>query len=578
MPTETRQCRKCTTQFIIEPQDFEFYAKVKVPPPTFCPDCRMQRRMAFRNERSLYKDNCDLCKKAIVSTFSQDKPFTVYCRDCWNSDKWDPTEYGRDYDFKQSFFEQFHDLMKVVPRVNFSLAGIAINSEFTNFCVNVKDVYLSVSTLDSENVIYSRFIDNGKDVLDCTNSKKIERCYENIDATNNYLCNFVIQTRDSSESNFLYDCVNCQACFMSSNLRNKQYVFRNKQRTKDQYLQLLKENDTGDYRKLEVLYVEFEALVKSSLHKFANVVKAVNSSGDNIENAKNSHVVFDSFNIENVKFSIRVPGGKDVYDLYGGARSELLYEGTAMGLDSNNCQFGYISPTNSNSQYIDWCKNCSDVFGSVGLQKKQYCIFNKQYSKEAYFELKEKIIAQMKEVPFVDPSGNQYRFGEFFPICFSYFAYNETLAAEYFPMTKEAALAAGYQWRDPDPSPHKQTLSAANLPNHINDTTESVLKEVLGCTGCGKSYKIIKQEFDLLKASGVALPRLCADCRYWHRFSQRNPLKLWQRNCLCGQSKWQNKAEHFHGAGKCPNEFQTPYAPERPEVVYCEQCYQAEVI
>ena len=31
------------------------------------------------------------------------------------------------------------------------------------------------------------------------------------------------------------------------------------------------------------------------------------------------------------------------------------------------------------------------------------------------------------------------------------------------------------------------------------------------------------------------------------------------------------------GGGKCTNEFETSYAPERPEIVYCESCYQKEV-
>ena len=43
-------------------------------------------------------------------------------------------------------------------------------------------------------------------------------------------------------------------------------------------------------------------------------------------------------------------------------------------------------------------------------------------------------------------------------------------------------------------------------------------------------------------------------------------------------SDYQNTVEHSHHKGKCPNEFETSYAPDRPEIVYCEQCYQAEVI
>ena len=45
---------------------------------------------------------------------------------------------------------------------------------------------------------------------------------------------------------------------------------------------------------------------------------------------------------------------------------------------------------------------------------------------------------------------------------------------------------------------------------------------------------------------------------------------------MCNGKRYQNTAKHQHD-GQCPNEFETSYAPERPEIVYCEACYNAEV-
>ena len=56
MSQEIKQCQNCKQNFVIEPEDFEFYEKVKVPAPTFCPECRFQRRTAFRNERKLFRN------------------------------------------------------------------------------------------------------------------------------------------------------------------------------------------------------------------------------------------------------------------------------------------------------------------------------------------------------------------------------------------------------------------------------------------------------------------------------------------------------------------------------------------
>ncbi len=72
------QCKKCQVDYKITEKDQKFYKKLDVPEPLECPDCRQQKRLAYRNERVLYKRKCDKCSKSIVSTFSSDKSFPVY--------------------------------------------------------------------------------------------------------------------------------------------------------------------------------------------------------------------------------------------------------------------------------------------------------------------------------------------------------------------------------------------------------------------------------------------------------------------------------------------------------------------
>ena len=115
MTKETKQCKSCKTEFAITPDDLTFYEKVQVPAPTWCPECRKQRRLSWRNNINLYPRNCDMCKKRIVSIYATNKPMPVYCNSCWWSNKWDPMEYGTDYDFSKPFFEQFNKLQSRVP-------------------------------------------------------------------------------------------------------------------------------------------------------------------------------------------------------------------------------------------------------------------------------------------------------------------------------------------------------------------------------------------------------------------------------------------------------------------------------
>jgi len=600
MNVEKRMCQNCKREFTITPDDFAFYSKIKVPPPTFCPDCRLQRRMTFRNERSLYKRTCDLCKKPFVSMYSPDKSFTVYCKECWYSDNWDPLQYGQEYDWNKPFFTQFRELMHKVPRIGIMHIHTNVNADYANYVADSKNVYLSQSVIaKSENVYYSRNIDTGKDIFDCFYLKESERCYEALDCSRIYQSRYLVRSRDCINSAFLFDCVNCQNCFMSMNLRNKQYVIRNAQYSKGEYEKAMEKVNLGGYSNRELLQTEFVVLMQRALHKFGNLVKTTDCTGDNVENSKNVKTSFAVYDSENSKFLTRVLGAADCYDITGAGHPELVYEAVAVGYESYNSRFLNHGDATGESLYCDWCQSCENLFGCISIRKKKYCILNKQYSEMEYKDLVPKIIAHMNEVPYIDGKGRVYKFGEFFPIELSPFGHNETFAQEYFPLTREKTIAQGYPWHEPEPLPYAPTIKAADIPDDVRDALDSLMSEIIACGDCGRAYRIVKPEFEFLKRERIALPRKCERCRYRDRFDLRNPLKLWHRRCCCnGASRgmdhasreaeshtshgpwsvYQNMVAHFHGETPCLNEFETSYAPERVEVVYCEQCYNAEIV
>ena len=583
MASETKNCQNCKNDFVIEPEDFEFYESIKVPPPTFCPRCRHQRRLVIRNERTLYKGECDMCKKSMISMYSPDKPFTVYCRECWFSDKWSPLDYGVDYDWSKPFFEQWKKLINCVPKIAVAHYYTNINCDYTNYVANCKNVYLSSSTTESEDIYYSRFIDYSKTCFDSMNVEHCEIIYENLDGDHNNNTKFSLRSRECLESTFIFDCSASQNCFMSSNLRNKQYVFRNKQLSKDEYKAAMQDINMGSHQELEKLKAEFRELVTTSLHKYANFTKTENCTGDNVENSKNCLHAFDVYESEDIKYANRCIKARDTYDVYGCAPSERMYEYVAGGYDSFDAYFSAFGNNTRECTYTNWCHDSRNMFGCDGARKKSYCILNKEYSKEEYEALRDKIIKHMDEVPYVDQRGRVYKFGEFFPIELGQFAYNETIANIERPLSKEEVLAAGYPWRDPDPYPHQPTLQPENISDDIKDAEESIAKEVIACKSCDRAYRIIGPEFAFLRECKIALPRECDECRYKKRFALRNPVRLWERQCMCaGESSdngnYKNSTQHPHGSDRCPNKHQTPYAPDRSEVVYCKDCYQSEVV
>ena len=114
-------------------------------------------------------------------------------------------------------------------------------------------------------------------------------------------------------------------------------------------------------------------------------------------------------------------------------------------------------------------------------------------------------------------------------------------------------------------------MKATGISDMIQDVPETLVKEILACVDCGRNYKVIAQELAFYKKIGVPVPRQCTECRHHARNKRAGERVLHHRQCMC------SLAGHDH-VGQCVHKFETTYAPERPEKVYCETCYQKEVV
>ncbi|MFA6251332.1 MAG: hypothetical protein WC603_01765 [Candidatus Paceibacterota bacterium] len=555
MGNETRNCQNCKNDFVVEPDDFLFYEKIKVPPPTWCPECRQQRRYAWRNERTLYRRNCDLCGKSTVTIYSPNKPLKVYCLQCWWGDGWDPTIYGRDFDFSRPFFEQYKELQLQVPRMAL-LSKNSINSEYTNHSGNNKNTYLSFCCFDTEDVLYSTWVMKSRNSVDCSYVYDGgEKLYECINSRKLYQCQFCVLLENCVDCLYCYDCRNCNNCFLSSNLRGKSYVFNNEQYTREKYFKKLEEYDLNSYKIREQLKKEFiDQITNSSIHRYVISERNVNSTGNLLFNSKNSKNCFDSEILEDTKYIYASLSLKSSMDLYHvGWNSELVYE--VQGCQKlYNCQFCHLCWDNREIMYCDTCQGCQNLFGCISIKKGEYMILNKKYNKEEYLELKEKIIEHMKKTG---------EYGEFFPPSVSPVCYNETQGNYYMPEAEEAILSRGWLWEDKIPGTfNKETIQPEDIKDSIEEIDDFIIKEILKCVSCSKNYNIILDELNFYKREKIPLPHLCPNCRYKKRFTLQLPRKLWHRKCM---------------QEGCQNEFETSYAPDRPEIVYCEKCYQQEV-
>ncbi|MEK7546683.1 MAG: hypothetical protein AAB536_00670 [Patescibacteria group bacterium] len=588
--SSVQACQNCKKDFVIEPEDFDFYKRMKVPPPTFCPDCQMQRLMMWRNERSLYKRK-DESGKDIISIFSPDKPFKVHSKDYWWSDEWNPLDYGKEYDFSKPFFVQFKELLEQVPLEPLFNRN-AVNSDYCNHTEDMKNCYLSFACIWDENVSYSRGAMHCKDSFDISLGNKCELNYESIGCEDCYRVFFSKHSYACRDSAFLMDCRGCQNCFGCVNLRNKSYYIFNQPFTKEEYFEKIKEFNLGSFEAVQKIKAQFAELCEKQIYRYAHIINSPNSTGEILDNCKNCKWCFDMVdNVEDCKYTAN--GGynlKDTYSSYGVGVGELMYQAIDTGLGTSMVSSVVVLRNGRNVSYALSSYGSSNTFGCVSLRNKQYCILNKQYTKEEYEELLPRIIKHMNDMPYVDSKGRVYKYGEFFPPELSPFAYNETIAQEYFPLGKEQALNQGYKWKYPEQRSYKITLKPENLPDNIKNVDDSILKEVIECQHnqkcnqqCTQAFRIIPDELSFYKRMNLTLPRLCPNCRHYERLNQKNPYKLWHRKCQCAGVKsengvYTNQVKHQHNDNYCPSEFETSYAPDRPEIIYCEQCYNAEVV
>ncbi len=570
--SENKICQNCKKGFTIEPDDFGFYEKIQVPPPTFCPECRFQRRMSWRNDWRLFKKKDAHTGKEIFSFLPNESPVKIYDRDYWISDAWDPIEYGQDYDFSRPFFEQFKDLFYKVPLPAHSMVNV-VNCHYCTNANNIKNCYLVRGASYTEDSAYLIWDQSSKQCLDSHMTNKCELGYGNVNTTTCYRAFFCVDSESCQDIILCKDCVGCNSCFASVGLRNKSYCIFNQEYTKEEYSKKIAEFNLGSNRNFQIAkeqaYEHWLKYPERYIHGHQNT----DVSGDYIYESKNAKNCYRVRQVEDSKFiqNILVGPVKDCYDYSNfGENAELSYECLVAGIGVFNVKFSTQTyPNVKNLTYCVFCNNSSDLFGCISLRKKQYCILNKQYTKEAYDELVPRIIEHMKQTG---------EYGEFFPSSLSPFPYKATTAYEFFPLNEKEARVKGFPWYETTKQHYDVTLLNKDIPDDINDTDKKIINEVIACDHgesckheCTGAFRVIEMEFDFCKRMNIPLPRLCTNCRHFERLSLRNSPILYQRECICD-----NEA-HFHGAGKCDVAFETTYSPESPHIIYCEKCYQQEV-
>ena len=551
-------CAQCSSGFEITDEDHAIYEKISpviggkkqlITPPTLCPECRLRRRVTYRNDQNYYHSECQLCKKPVVSIYSPDKGVPILCEPCFWSDDWDPLDYGQDYDFSRPFFEQFFEMKEKVPRLTIFHTQ-SENSEFTVHSARNRNCYMGSSLMNCENVCYSDHTFDAKDSLDLLSCMKVELCYDSLYSNDCFGCSYIDHCANLSDCMLCYDCRGSQNLIGCVGQRNKNNMILNESATKEECADMKKSLSTDPSAKNDFLR-KYEELRRQCPERALWLIQTENCTGNELLQCKNAQKCFDLKDIEDAKYVTSCVHSKDIYDSTK-VLGEMTYEAKG-AVDLTYSCFTNLCYQSDNIHYSDNCQNSSQCFGCMSLKKHKYCVFNKQHTQEEYENLVPRIIDHMRSTE---------EWGEFFSAANSPFCYNESRAHEWFPLPKEEVLAQELRWCEYEPPPPNvsKTIPADRLPGNINEIPDDILNWAILCEVTKKPFRIIKQELEFYRNQGLPIPRRSPKQRRQDRTDSYNFRTLYDRTC-----------------DTCGKDIQATHPPEKPGRVLCEDCYLKEV-
>jgi hypothetical protein len=232
------------------------------------------------------------------------------------------------------------------------------------------------------------------------------------------------------------------------------------------------------------------------------------------------------------------------HDVISTGLPEWCYEGNTPD-ESYQCLFTIYCWKGKYILYSDNCHSSEHLFGCIALKRSKHCILNVAYTQHEYERNARKLLHHMRETG---------EWGEFFPLNYSPFPYNESRAFDVFPLAKSSAQNLGLLWGEDRVF---SSTGATTLPEGIDDVPESIVTAPLTCSGCCRQYKILKLELAFYRKLRLPIPRLCPHCRRTARF-ERFPSTgaVYQRQCVT-----------------CHTSIPSAFSPNRQEQVVCEACY-----
>lgn len=577
------------------------WKKIQIPLPTLSPKARQIRRLLFRNEWNFYKSRSSKTWEPMISLYSPENEAKIFDQKEWWQEDWDPMDYWFFPDYEKSINSQLFNLRNQIPRLNLVTVDNT-NSDYTTWTWYCKNCYLINSSENSENCYYWKLFQSCSNCTDCSYVYDSEKLYECLNVKKGFKSIYLHNSNNCSSCYYSDDLIGCDHCIFSSWLRNSSYFFENEKLSKEEWLEKAKEF-LYTRKNIDKALLKFSKLLENRKLKYASVTWCENSYWDTLIEDKNCYFCYDVNNSEDCRYVniwVEVKYNMDCNNMY--LKPERSYE-VLWTIWTYNVLFSTYIFNSSDVFYSQDCHDCKNLFGCIWLRNKEYCIFNKQYTKEEWGKIVLKVIDKMSPLnpPISKEWERNWEWGEYFDVKLTAFPYNDSLAMEYFPVKeviyiknneilKREIINQKWEWTvfvlEPEKDLSKAKLDLGwvekvdilwktkekeiwipeniylietkDLKESILEEDESIFKKAIKCSKSWRLYRITGQEFDFYKKMNLPLPNRHPNVRYFERLAMKPSRNLYLNTCI-----------------KCDKQVLSVF--DKSKKVYCEKCYNKEV-
>lgn len=491
-------------KWLMTDEEIGWYKKFNVPPSSRTPLTRMRILSGFMNGYQWWWHKHAETDKPILSYVHLSSGLKVLPDQEWLTK--DFSSEAVDYDSVQPFFEQFRKLQIKIP---LKAANNTVEPEHSMALGSKGDIdsYFVADGGRNRECFFNLFSAMGERSAEIHNVLQAVDSYHINDAFNIHRSQYASDLRALSNSAFAFIASDCSDCFGVAIRKHKTNVFFNEQLTKEEYDQRRGAIDLGRRSVAEEWKNKFYQMLTKDIVWPQNMNwNTEDCEGEYLVGARDcrfcyacvknpTRLYYSAFTAQEVRDSAFVISASDAIDCYQCVFAEK----------SSNCRFSYSVIRCQNLEYCFECKECENCFGCVGLQRKKFHIFNKEYSEIEYWRRVDELKCAMLE---------RGEYGEIFPLNFSPVYFLQSASAMYWLSGENEAKQLGAAIYDPSSADAvgevkvdvTKARSSVEIPDSIDEIDDSWCGVPIRDEVLGRYFTFLKPEISLYKNLRIAPP------------------------------------------------------------------------